>query len=148
MRRSAGQAKHRPAGPGFTLIEVLVTLVIVGAAAAIILAHLRTLIDLNMNAQAQRLEAEHTLNQVALLPMVGLPTARVRVKGDHLDLQVGSGAGRLAEVRNFVLPEEDPVPIDQAYTAFQRYRIAPDSRFPMTLIQRSLSPPSGEKGAR
>jgi len=134
---SACRAQHR----GFALIEVLVTLVIVSTAAAIILAHLRTMLDLHRNSRVQERAASATLNQVALLRTVDVARLVATVRGERIEIRRRGEPAPLAEVHNLSLSEKEPVPVDRAYTPFQVFRIAPAARYPLPLIQRGLPPP-------
>ncbi len=123
------------------MIEVLVTLVIVAAAAAVVLTHVRTLLDLRSRYLAEQTAATHTLNSVALLPTLELEDLRFRLRGDHISVLSRQGDEVLLEVRNIETAGQPETPIDQAYTPFQNYRAAPESRYSVSLIKHSLPPP-------
>ena len=137
----AEHAGCRPPPRGFTLIEVLVTLVIVSTAAAIILAHLRTLLDLHRNARLQEAAASATLNQVALLRAVDVTRLVATQRAERIEIRQQGSQAALAVVQNLSLTDEEPVPVDRAYTPFQVFRFAPAARYPLPLIRRGLPPP-------
>jgi len=136
---SSRPARLVPAG--FTLIEVLVTLVIVAIAASVVLTHVRTLLDLRSRYLAEQNAASDTLNRVALLPTLETSELRFRLKGDHIAILSREGDETLLEVRNIGTAGQPETPIDQAYTPFQHYRAAPESRYSVSLIKQSLPPP-------
>ena len=136
-----GRRSAPPVPAGFTLIEVLVTLVIVAAAAAVVLTHVRTLLDLRSRYLAEQNAAADTLNRVALLPTLETSELRFRLKGDHIAILSREGDETLLEVRNIGTAGQPETPIDQAYTPFQNYRAAPESRYAVSLIKQSLPPP-------
>ena len=139
--RSGLVSERRLAGGGFTLVECLVTLVLVATAAAITLAHVRTLFDIRLRYQTEQREAARSLNEVALMRAREPSALRLEMREGRLEVRGAHSEERIAEVRNLVLPGEPAVPVDQAFTPFQLYRAPVDTRYPISLIIRSLPPP-------
>ena len=108
---------------------------------AVVLTHVRTLLDLRSRYLAEQNAAADTLNRVALLPTLETSELRFRLKGDHIAILSREGDETLLEVRNIGTAGQPETPIDQAYTPFQSYRAAPESRYSVSLIKQSLPPP-------
>jgi prepilin-type N-terminal cleavage/methylation domain-containing protein len=149
---------------GFTLIEVLITLVIVAAAGSMILAKTRGLLDYHSRFFAHQQEVTRLLSRTALLHVelsrdlvTEVREKRVIVRGK----QQANGEAPLAEVENVLgivrtdppgtgspssapppppPPSIAPPPIAQAYTPFQRYTLTQGAKRMALLLPGLPSP--------
>jgi len=113
--------------------------VIVAAASAAVLSHLRGLIDLNDRVREHQRRVSSLLSQVALLQAHDLAQAQLAIKADAARLSV-PGLPLDIEVTNFTADGRDVPPIDQAYTPFQRFALG-EERHRMTVVLPGLRPP-------
>lgn len=112
---------------GFTLLEVLIALVIVAASSSIILAHLRTLMDMNSRLRTQQQEVTLLFNQAAEFPLFDYSRSRLRTKPPILELYANDGK-KAADIENFSENIKNLPPIDKLYTPYQTYSIKKSHR--------------------
>jgi prepilin-type N-terminal cleavage/methylation domain-containing protein len=126
---------------GFTLLEVLIAMVITVSASAIVLTHIRTLMDFNIRIRQHQHQVTTTLNSAALFSSMAFKQLQTNIKPEHVDLLEYNSAKIIARVKNFSPTNAHTPPVDQAYTAYQLYRILPESKYPLSLLQPGLAPP-------
>lgn len=112
---------------------------IVAAASAAILSHLRTLFDLNDRLREHQRSVSGVLNRVALLHTEDFERSQVTLEGDAAALRA-QGVPGVIEVTNHTPDGRDVPPIDQAYTPFQRYALA-EQQYRLMLLMPGLRPP-------
>ncbi|MGK0171701.1 MAG: prepilin-type N-terminal cleavage/methylation domain-containing protein [Gammaproteobacteria bacterium] len=131
-------------GGGFTLLEVLVTLVIVATASTIIYTHLKTVLDLTRRHQESERETSAVLNRAAALPTLAIDGLRITVGEDHLLIEdprrTPDEAPLAVEVRNLP-PDGSDVPVTLAFTPYQQFRVEVGGKYSLALIQRGLPAP-------
>ena len=130
------------AAAGFTLLEVLIAMVILAMAAAVILQHVRGLMDYARRAQIHYVDVDGMLNRAAEFGLRGPNTFEARMQADHIDL-VDHGASKpFAQVFN--LPFGGAlIPIDKALSPYQLYMLPGDLGRSLPLLMPGLKP--GEK---
>lgn len=134
-RRAGSQCR------GFTLLEVLVALIIATSASAIILTHLRVLIDLSDRIRRHQTETSQLLNEAARLASPDWSTSSAhRLRADDVAITLKDEIDPSIFVRNFDLHDEvGPPAIDRAYTPYQVYRVQRGKRRAIHLLYPNLS---------
>ena len=80
------------------------------------------------------------------MPTLETSELRFQLKGDHIAILSREGDETLLEVRNIGTAGQPETPIDQAYTPFQHYRAAPESRYSVSLIASAVRSVMGDGG--
>jgi prepilin-type N-terminal cleavage/methylation domain-containing protein len=146
MPRLCQSGRARATGAGFTLIETLVALVIAAAGAAVILAHVRSLMLRAEREQAHQFAVLRLLNDSLRLVHGGAQAVEApRLEKDRLVI-VQRGTVREALlpvlVRNFSPLGETLPAVGLAYTPFQVFSVERDI-YALHRIGPALPPPQG-----
>jgi len=105
---------------GFTLLEVLIALIIVATASAIILTHIRTMMDMNIRLRQQQDEVTQLLNRVAQFPLSDFNRMRTKTSRNTVQIYTNNGK-KIVTVKNYIDGQNNPPPINKIYTAYQHY---------------------------
>jgi prepilin-type N-terminal cleavage/methylation domain-containing protein len=128
--------------PGFTLLETLVAIVILSVAAAIVLDHVRGLIDYVRRSQVHYRDVQGMLNRAAGMGLKDLGTMTGRLRDDHIELVPPGESSPIANVYN--VPFSGVlVPIDKAYSPYQLYVLPGTLGRDLPLVLPGLKPPKG-----
>ena len=123
---------------GFTLLEVLIALIITVSAAAIVLTHIRTLMDYNRRVLQHQHQVTSLLNSTASFATLDFSHLKTDIQADYVDLINYSRNKVMARILNFSPSKAALPPIDQAYTPYQVYKISPTTRYSLILLQPGL----------
>jgi len=116
---------------------VLIALVIVAASSAIILAHLRTLMDLNVRLRKQQTEVTQILNRVAAFPLFDFTQARLKTTSTSVEVYAVNGE-KIVTVKNHMDNNDStPPPVNKIYTAYQKY-IFNSQHYQITLLLQGM----------
>ncbi len=130
---------------GFTLLELLVTIVIVVASSAVILAHLRTLMDYRERVQRHQMQIIALQNSAAKLPYLPYEKARLHQQKGRLQLSFPDRSLPQLEVRNFSAQGAPRVEVDLAYSPYQTFTIpGSNGAKGTTFLFQGLKKPSSE----
>lgn len=125
---------------GFSLLEVIVTLLILAAASAVILGLVRQNLDYAQRAKAHQKNVTLLLNRTAMLATYNRNALRARPVVDALEVYLPNEVKPVATVRNYSYQGYD-VPVSMGYSPFQIYTVAGGGVRSLVVIDRSLSPP-------
>ncbi len=123
---------------GFTLLELLVALVIVVSASAVILAHLRTLMDVESRLRRSQSAVSQLLDQAALISYRNFSGVNKSLQKDRIHIPIPGEDNMNIQLFNHPARGDGSVPIDLAFTPFQEYRLE-HGRFGITFIYRGLA---------
>lgn len=133
---------YKKKSSGFTLIEVLVSLVIAIASITIILTHVRTLFDMSLRLKEQEQQTRELLNNVAAFRLTQINNLQIEQTNEQtLSIKISELGKSNVWVKNFNQLDEIEVPIIFSYTPYQEYTIAIDSGKQFTMILKGLEPP-------
>jgi prepilin-type N-terminal cleavage/methylation domain-containing protein len=119
---------------GFTLVEVVLAVIILAAAAAILLPRARGLLDYAERARRHYAAAGRLLDRVALLPALDLNTAEVKRDHDVFTITPKDSPAALPiKVSNLPVEGSD-VPISEAPSPFQYFAFEGDLGHRVTLV--------------
>ena len=120
---SAAAPRRRDRAAGFTLIEAVIAVAILAAAAAALLPRARLLLDYAERARRHYLAAGQLLDRTALLPTLDMARAEVGRERDTLTIQPHEGPDDLpVQVSNLPFEGSD-VPISVAPAPYAYWRI-------------------------
>lgn len=139
-RSRAGTDAHPSGAPvsagGFTLLEVLLAMVILVAAAAIILARVQLMMAYNDRITRHQQEARAVLNHFIHFTATDPALLNPALEGERLIVRSLNEIKPVAEVKNYTFNEQFLVPVDQAYTPFQLYSLVatPGERYTLSVL--------------
>jgi len=123
---------------GFSLLEVIIAMMILGVAASIILQRTRGQLDYAARARQHFQDASALLSRAAALPAIDMTLARVDKQPDHFTVYAsgedGDGDGLAAyTIRNFPARGVD-VPIEKGPAPWQVYSFDGKRNHSLTLL--------------
>lgn len=124
---------------GFSLLEVLITLVIVAGAAGLILTRMQAITDYHLRLQSHLADINALQNQLALFPLRKQAEDEVRLVGDHLEILNAGHRDPLVRVSNFTTAPYQ-VPVNLGYSPYQLYTWSSPKGRELELIMPGLLP--------
>jgi len=121
---------------GFTILEVLITVIIVATASATLLGQIRGLMDLNKRMRKHQNIATELLNQAAELSQQEIEYQIINQTAESIILQPPQ-KDYTVKLNNFSTTAKT-VSISQAYTPYQQYQLK-QQNYKLTFIQPGIS---------
>jgi len=127
---------------GFTLIEVLISLIIAIVSITIILTHVRTLFDMSLRIKEQELQTRELLNNVAIFRLIQVNNPDIEQTSEEtLSIKTNNFKSNNIQVKNFTQLDTIDIPIIFSYTPYQEYTIISNSGKQFSMILKGLEPP-------
>lgn len=124
---------------GFSLLEVLITLVIVSVAGGLILTRMQAITDYHLRMQGHLADINGLQNQIALFPLRKAAEDEVRLVSDHLAIFQPGQSEPIVRVDNFSTTPYQ-VPVTLGYSPYQLYRWSSQKGRELGLIMPGLLP--------
>lgn len=124
---------------GFSLLEVLITLVIVAGAGGLILTRMQAIIDYHLRLQGHLADINALQNQLALFPLRKQAEDEVRLVGESLEIRQSGQSQSLVRVTNFSTAPYQ-VPVTLGYSPYQIYKWSSPKGRDLGLIMPGLLP--------
>jgi prepilin-type N-terminal cleavage/methylation domain-containing protein len=130
---------------GFTLIEVLISMAILSASAAIIMEHVKVLQRRALLVLRHQDSIRESLNSAAALGQLDWDKAQVSTTAEGLRVKfVADDNVRDIYVSNYT-PDQIVIPAARGYSPYQIYRIDGEQGHELDLLLPALSPISAPK---
>jgi len=121
---------------GFTILEVLITVIIVATASATLLGQIRGLMDLNKRMRKHQNIATELLNQAAEIAQQTIDYQIVKQTAESITLQP-SQKDYTVKLSNFST-QAKTISISQAYSPYQQYQLK-QKNYKLIFIQPGIS---------